>query len=65
MMTREPKRTRRKAFATLFLVWIFGSLIFAQAYPQGALLAVFAFALIGLVVVIATILRDRAKGQEE
>lgn len=63
-MNGEPKRTRRKAFATLFLLWIFGSLIFAQVYPEGALPAVFGFALIGLVVVIATIVRDRTKREE-
>ena len=64
-MNGEPKRTRKKAFATLFLIWIFGSLIFVQAYPQGALLAVFGFALIGLVVVIAATLRDRWKREKE
>jgi hypothetical protein len=61
----EPKRTRKKAFATLFLIWLFGSLIFAQAYPEGALPAVFGFALIGLVVVIATNLRDRVERTKE
>ena len=64
-MNGEPKRTRKKAFATLFLIWIFGSLIFAQAYPQGALLAVFGFALIGLVVVVAVIVRDRGKREKK
>ena len=64
-MNGEPKRTRKKAFATLFLIWLFGSLVFAQAYPEGALPAVFGFALIGLVVVVGTIVRDRGKSEKE